>query len=206
LPTSAPSPTSGPTRRSWAGVSAEDRKAERRTLLLDAALELLGTEGWSGTTVRGICAEAQLNPRYFYESFDDMDALACALHDRLLDELKAAVEAAVAKAPDNAAAQTRAVVDATARFVDEDRRRARVIYVEALGNEAVNRKRIDAGQALTQLMSGAVGPVAASLLVGGFSEVLVAWLDGRIPGSRDRLVDETTKLFLAVGEASQRKS
>ena len=202
-------PTSAEPRRaarSWAGVSAEDRKAERRTLLLDAALELLGTDGWHGTTVRGVCQTAQLNPRYFYESFEDLDDLACALHDRLLDELRAAVESAVSAAPKDPAAQTRAVVDATARFVDEDRRRARVIYVEALGNVAVNRKRLEAGHALTQLMSGAVGPVAASLLVGGFSEVLVAWLDGRIPGSRDRLVDEATTLFLAVGEASRRKS
>jgi AcrR family transcriptional regulator len=199
-------PTSAEPRRSWAGVSAEDRRAERRTLLLDAALELLGTEGWSGTTVRGICAAAQLNPRYFYESFEDLDALACALHDKLLEDLQRSVEAAVAAAPDDAAAQTRAVVDATARFVDEDRRRARVIYVEALGNEAVNRKRIEAAHTLTQLMAGSIGPVAASLLVGGFSEVLVAWLDGRIPGSRDRLVDDATTLFLAVGEASRRKS
>jgi len=199
-------PTSAEARRSWAGVSAEDRKAERRTLLLDAALELLGTEGWSGTTVRGVCQTAQLNPRYFYESFEDLDQLACALHDRLLDELRGAVEAAVDAAPDDPAAQTRAVVDATARFVDEDRRRARVIYVESLGNEAVNRKRIEAGHALTTLMAGAIGPVAASLLVGGFSEVLVAWLDGRIPYGRDRLVDETTSLFLAVGEAAGRKS
>ena len=205
MPTSAASPTASPTRRSWAGVSAEDRKAERRTLLLDAGLELLGTEGWTGTTVRGICQTAQLNPRYFYESFEDLDQLACALHDRLLDELRAAVEAAVAGVPADPAAQTRAVVDATARFVDEDRRRARVIYVESLGNDALNRKRIEAGQALTQLMSGSIGPVAASMLVGGFSEVLVAWLDGRIPGSRERLVDEATTLFLAVGEASTKK-
>jgi len=198
-------PTSAEPRRSWAGVSAEDRKAERRTLLLDAALELLGTEGWAGTTVRGVCQTAQLNPRYFYESFDDLDALACALHDRLLEELRAAVEAEVAAADDDPVAKTRAVVSATARFVDEDRRRARVIYVEALGNEAVNRRRIEAAHALTRLMAGAVGPVAASMLVGGFSEVLVAWLDGRIPGSRERLVEETTTLFLAVGEASRRK-
>ena len=30
-------------------------------------------------------------------------------------------------------------------FVDDDRRRARVLYVEALGNEALNRRRIETG-------------------------------------------------------------
>ena len=34
------------------------------------------------------------------------------------------------------------------RFVDEDRRRARVLYVEALGNEALNRRRIETGHQL----------------------------------------------------------
>lgn len=198
-------PTSAVPRSRWAGVSAADRKAERRGLLLDAALELLGTEGWSGTTVRGVCQAASLNPRYFYESFVDLDALVLAVHDRVVDELKGAVAAAVAKAGAGPLAVTRAVVDTTARFVDGDRRRARVLYVEALGSEALNRRRLEQGYAIADVMQGQLGGVAAAMLVGGFSEVLMAWLDGRITVSRKQLVDETTRLFLAVGEAATSK-
>src|SRR5262245_45333483 len=66
----APSPTRRRPSR-WAGVAPEDRRAQRRELLMATTFELLGTEGWSATTVRGVCQAARLNPRYFYESFRD---------------------------------------------------------------------------------------------------------------------------------------
>jgi AcrR family transcriptional regulator len=168
-------------------------------LLLDAAFDLLGTEGSAATTVRAVCAAAQLNPRYFYESFADLDALLVAVYDRLGEELSEAVEKAVAAAP--AAGQVRAVVESTVRFVDSDRRRGRVLYHEALGNEALNRRRVESSFALADLLAGGAKErqVAASFVVGGFSEVLMAWLEGRITISRTRLIDQTTALFLAIG-------
>ena len=60
------------------------RRAERRELLVDAAFELLGTDGWNGTTVRGVCQAAHLNPRYFYESFDGLESLLLAVFDDLM--------------------------------------------------------------------------------------------------------------------------
>jgi AcrR family transcriptional regulator len=192
-------------------VPAEDRRAERRELLLDAALELLGTVGWSGTTVRGVCAAARLNPRYFYESFDDLDALVVAVYDRLVAELQRGVEAAVAAAPhDDPAAQVRAAVAHTVGFVDDDRRRARVLYVEALGSEALNRRRMETGLAVAAFVEGAapsnhrIVKISAAVLVGGFSELLVAWLDGSIAVSREELVDDATALFVALGDAARR--
>ena len=188
--------------RSWAGVSADDRKAERRTLLLDAAFDLLGTQGWSGTTVRAVCQTAQLNPRYFYESFDDLDALVVAVYDRVGAELRVEVEKAAAKATtfDDV---VRATVDRTVRFVDEDRRRGRVLYHEALGNEALNRRRREAASGLADLIAAGTNDAKdrlnAAFVVGGFSEVLMAWLDGHIDVSRKRLIDQTTDLFLALG-------
>ena len=87
-----PTSTSRRTPTRWAGLAPDDRRAERRTLLLDAAFELLGTEGWGGTTVRAVCQEARLNPRYFYESFEDLDARPCV--DRAAAELRASGESA----------------------------------------------------------------------------------------------------------------
>ena len=196
-------------------MSAADRRAERRTLLVDAAFELLGTEGWPGTTVRAVCQAARLNPRYFYESFDDLDALVVAVYDRLVGELGAEVMAAVQEAGDDTRAQTRAAVDRIVRFVDEDRRRARVLDVEALGNEALNRRRVETGHTLVAAVEQysverhgpprpgeQIGRIGAAILVGGTSELVVAWLDGRIDVDRDQLVDDATALFLAIGEAA----
>lgn len=193
------------TRSRWAGVPAADRRAERRSLLLAAAFDLLGTEGWPGTTVRAVCQAAQLNPRYFYESFDDLDSLVVAVYDELVTELRDAIRDAVARAGDDPAAQVRATVETTVRFVDDDRRRGRVLYGEALGNEALNRRRIETGFATAELIasgSKATGRIAAAIVVGGFTEVLMAWLDGRIQVGRKQLVDDTTRLFLGLGAAA----
>jgi AcrR family transcriptional regulator len=210
-----PSPSSERQPTRWAGVPVADRRAERRSLLLDAAFDLLGTEGWSGTTVRAVCQAARLNPRYFYESFDDLDALVVALYDRLVAQLTTDVLAAIADAGDDPAAQTRAAMAAIFGFVDDDRRRARILYVEALGNEALNRRRLETGHALVASVEQhaidrhgrprrgeQIGRIGAAMLVGGTSELVLAWLDGRIDVPREQLVDDATALVLAIGDTA----
>ncbi|MGH7750546.1 MAG: TetR family transcriptional regulator, partial [Candidatus Dormibacteria bacterium] len=72
--------------RSYRGVSAEQRHLERRERLLDAGLDLLGTEGWARTTVTAICARARLTERYFYQSFPGREQLLLAVFDRIAGE------------------------------------------------------------------------------------------------------------------------
>jgi AcrR family transcriptional regulator len=199
----------------WTGLSPEARKAERRVLLLDAGLELLGTGGSSATTVRALCQRTRLNPRYFYESFADLDALVVAVYDRVLEELAWQVIAGQAAAGDDPRDRLRAAVESSVGFVDEDRRRGRVLYVEALGNEALNRRRKEAGHMLVGLVeqavaaehgrtgaSGTTARISAALLVGGMTELLVEWLEGRVEVTKEELVADATALLLALGEAS----
>ncbi len=219
MPTRAARPTRAakPIRTSWAGVPAQDRRAARRQRLLDAAFDLLGGEGAAATTVRAVCQRAQLNPRYFYESFEDLDALLIAVYERTVAEMTGAMLAAVESARDDPTAQTRAAIDAIVRFVDEDRRRGRVIYTEALGNEALNRYRLQTGAALVELVersarervgaqgpTEAVGRMGAAILVSGFAGLLQSWLDGRVDVPRKQLVDDATTLFLSLAETSTR--
>jgi AcrR family transcriptional regulator len=185
--------------------------------LLDAAFELLGTDGWSATTVRGVCGAARLNARYFYESFDTLDALLVAVYDRTVEELAAVVFLAADSVDRDPATQVRAVLARIVSFVADDPRRGRVLYVEALGNEALNRRRMEAGNQLVDLLERnaaerfgrppegeRIGRIAAAFLVGGFGELLRGWLDGRIDVSETQLVDDATALFLAVGESADR--
>ena len=199
-------------------MSPADRQTERRSLLLDAAFDLLGTEGWNALTVRSLIERARLNPRYFYESYDDLDELIVAVYDRVVDELGAVVLAALAHAPGDPAAQLRAVVGATVAFVDEDRRRGRVLYAEGLGNEALNRRRQEAGQSVVAFLeryaaergdtraTDPVGRVGAAILVGGFSQLLIDWLAGRVKVGRDELIEDATTMFLGLGDAAGRLS
>ena len=49
---------------------------------MDAGLELLASEKGARTfTVRGVCREAELSSRYFYENFGDGGELAVAIYD-----------------------------------------------------------------------------------------------------------------------------
>jgi AcrR family transcriptional regulator len=196
-------------------VPAEARLAERRGLLLEAAFDLLGTDGDAATTVRAVCARARLNPRYFYESFADRDELLLAVYDEQAALLGAAVVANVEAAGDDEAARLRAGIETIARFVTDDPRRAKVLYSEALGNEALNRRRLQAQHAvvdfLVQWDQQRHGPhpdaepmptVMASILVGGIGELMLAWLDGRIDLTLEQLVDDASALFLATGAAA----
>jgi AcrR family transcriptional regulator len=206
-------PTRSPSR--WNGLSTEERQRERRRLLVESAFELLATEGHAGTTVRAVCAHARLNPRYFYESFADLDELLVAVYDDVRRQLSRQVAAAVGAAEDDDDAM-RAAVEATVRFVDEDRRRGRILYVEALGNEAVNRRRVESGVGLVEQVQQdhsrrdgddhdpRIGRLGAAVLVGGFSELLVAWLQGRIELSTEELIDDATEVFLAIRDATKR--
>lgn len=200
----------------WVGVPPDERRAERRRLLVDAAFELLGTDGDAATTVRAVCAATRLNPRYFYESFADRDALLLAVYDQQVAELGELLASRLADAGDDEALFTRTGIDTVVRFVAEDPRRARVLYTEALGNEALARRRLETlhqvGVTLTELGRERHGPpppgetiglVAAPMLVGGLTETIVAWLDGHLDVTIDQLIDDATALFQATTEATR---
>jgi AcrR family transcriptional regulator len=192
-------------------LTPDERRAERRRLLLDTAFDLLASHGWSGTSVRAICAANDLNPRYFYENFEILDALLVAVYDGLIDDLRTTLVAALDAAGPDLPAQVGAAVEAVVGFVVDDRRRARVLYVEPLGNEAVNRRRIDAGYELMSFLladahtrrpdrpSGdPIGATSAAALIGGMSEVMTAWIEGHIDADREVLVADVTALFVAL--------
>jgi AcrR family transcriptional regulator len=206
----------------WRGIPLGERQAERRRILVDAGFELLGTVGVAGTTVRGVCEAAHLNPRYFYESFEDLDALLVAVFDRTAEDgLRVILDAVAATEGTDPLATTRAVMDGFLRFITEDQRRAQVLYVAGLGNEALARRRLDAMLGMADLFASggasgggpaAVGAatapgdpvvkVAASMVVGGMSELVITWLEGRVDMTLDQLIDDASILFVALGQAA----
>jgi AcrR family transcriptional regulator len=201
--------------RVYGGVSAEDRRAKRREQLLDAGLELLGTEGWPGTTMTAVCAKAGLTERYFYESFADREALLIAVFDRISAEAATAVLAAVEASPRDAHARTRAAIGAFVVLMTDDPRKGRVAFAEAMGSAALMARRFEAIRTFAALLGdqarefyglpeGGNGMVELTsfLLVGGLAEALVAWLGGELETTREQLIDDCTDLFVATGEAA----
>lgn len=190
----------GPGR--WAGIPADERRAERRRLLLDAAFELLGEGGADALTVRAVCKGARLNPRYFYESFDDRGELLVGLYDEVAKDLASAVAARLPVAPADLADGARIGIDTVFRFVAEDPRRAKVLYTEVVGDEALVRRRAGTVDQFIAALSRGTSPVidvvTASMFAGGMVEILTGWVSGRIELSLDELIDAAVALALRV--------
>lgn len=205
--------------RSWRGVSAEDRRAERRAQLIEAGLEVIGTQGWANTTVRGVCRQAGLTERYFYESFPDHEALLLAVYEHVLAEGVRVVLAAAATAPRDLRRDirrtARAGIAAAVELLIGDPRKGRVLILEATGNETLQRRRQEAVRAQAALLSRFARDffderppdptdtyLTALSLVGALAEVGGAYLEGQLDVSTDRLIDHLTELFVASANVS----
>ncbi|WP_062983516.1 TetR/AcrR family transcriptional regulator [Nocardia anaemiae] len=120
--------------RSYGGLSKQQRVAQRQTRLIDAALELFGTQGYSATSIERLCTVANVSTRSFYEDMGSREALLIALVNRITSH---AVERALESMAKTAGQplSTR-VVDAFRAYLEvtcADHRSARVCYVELVG-------------------------------------------------------------------------
>lgn len=81
--------------RRYMGRSGEQRSTERRHRLLDAGIRVAGKRGCTEIGVRDVCIEADLGPRYFYESFKCKDELVLAVYEQLQANLIATATSAM---------------------------------------------------------------------------------------------------------------
>lgn len=198
--------------RPYGGVTADRRRAGRRAALLEAALDLLGTEGVQGTSLRAVCARAGLNPRYFYESYADLDALLADVHDRIVTEVADAAAQGVAAAGPDADLRTtvRSAAMAALDLGRADPRKVRVVLIEAAASPVLRARRQAARRRYTRLVidyarqfydippaAGARMHFAATMLVAGWGENLIAWLDGEFDTTPSALAD----MFADAAEA-----
>jgi hypothetical protein len=125
------------------------------------------------------------------------------------------VLAAVRENPDDPVATARGTIGAFVELMTDDPRKGRVAFVEAMGSEALMRRRLDTLQQAAEIVveygRGLDGPVdvdeqtlqlTAQVLVGGLVEALIAWFEGRLEVSRERLVEHCAALFVAATAVS----
>jgi AcrR family transcriptional regulator len=197
----------------YAGITADDRRAERRRKLMDAALDIIGTQGWTALTVRGVSEEGRVGPRFFYESFPDLDALANAIFDEIVDDALLKTLDAIAGAADDLRAKTHAAIETIITEMTQDPRRARLVFAEAHASEPLMRRRFGAMRVLAEALVsqthqyldtsviddvtlGAISFVA----VGGVAELLLVWLDGRVDLTRDQVIDLVVQMMLTLAD------
>ena len=198
--------------RPYGGVSAEQRVADRRERLLEAALEEFGRRGVAATGVKDICRRAGLTDRYFYESFRDGGELFTAVFDRATGHLFEVVTDALRAAPPRPEAQARAVIEAYVRALADDPRLARVVFVEApsAGPEVERHMRATLRR-FASLIEVAARPhlppgvpddvlrFGAISLVGAIERLMIEWQDGELGLDIEQIIDYLAGLILAAG-------
>lgn len=197
----------------YRGASTEERREDRRRRLLDAALEIIGTQGLSTLTVRGVCERAKVGPRFFYEAFPDLDALAITLLLELQSSALDRARAAVAACTGTPAERIRAGVGAIIGELIDDPRRANIVFAQAFGNEALMRSRfasmrtvattiIEQTRVILDIPEGHDTAMAATsqLITGGAAELVLVWLDGGLDVDREGLIDLVGDFTIAMIE------
>jgi AcrR family transcriptional regulator len=195
--------------RRYGGKTTAERRAERRTRLLDAGLELFGTIGYAATTIEMLCNATRLNPRYFYEEFHTREALLAAVYDRHVEVVLQGVTTAIESAPPEPRERLEAGLQA---FIDgalADERAARINYFEMVGvSPELERHRRDvlrlyaeliateaAGLAPGVLAEGIDPRMAAVALVGATDGLIVDLLAGGEQGDKDQVLATLVAIF-----------
>ncbi len=204
------------TKRSYGGQSAEARRRHRRVRLLDAAMETMARNEWRGVTVDKLCATANLNKRYFYENFTDLDDVGAAVVDDIADKVRAATElAADAAAQEPLEAQAYAAVGATVRTLVDDARRARILLGGVAASPGLNAHRttvmhrltdvlIDHGRSVhgIELEADPLAKVAPAFIVGGTADAILAFVNGHVDLSLDEFIAQLATLWLITGNGA----
>lgn len=194
--------------RTYGGVDGSARVAERRRILIDAGLDLLGTTE-PELTVRGVCRRANVVSRYFYESFADKDELMAAVYDHVIGEIASTTLAAVEASPTSERGRVHAAVRAIVRLVAEDPRRGRLLFSATSSNDVLAAKRAESTKMFAGLLAAqatefyGTAPtdrldLTTHFAVGGFAQVLTAWLAGDLTLDEPLVVDYCTDLLLAA--------
>ncbi|WP_103339922.1 TetR/AcrR family transcriptional regulator [Amycolatopsis sp. CA-126428] len=187
----------------YAGQSRQERTADRRSRITEAAEELFAARSYDDVTVADVCAAAKVAKRYFYEHFADRADLLITVHRELNDWLLAEISAVVPKRPEDLEQLLRPMMQALVTTLYKHPTRARVIYINAPRMELRRRGllRKDA-EVVGRLVRRVVGRQRDRLrferillaLVAGVSEVVIDWLHRGMTDSPEVLADHLSEL------------
>jgi AcrR family transcriptional regulator len=200
--------------RSYRGQSQEQRRAERRSRLIAAAIQVYGERGYHQATVKAVCDAAGLTERYFYESFANSEALLidsfnAVTYSVLGDILRAADEAGRSKV-----ARSRAMLHAYFSALQREPQSARVFLVEIRGvSRAVDAAFDAALRAIGREVARVLAPANATEdellqagVVGGVIHIALRWIGDGYQPDIETAVDSALKLGTVLSSAGGSRS
>jgi AcrR family transcriptional regulator len=133
--------------RPYGGESQREREARRREKFLEAALEIIGSRGVRAATVRALCSEAGLSPRYYYEAFGSVEDLFVQLYRTQTARLENSVLEAIQPVSGNIRSMAEAGLTAFFNTLKADPRLTRILFIEytviTTRVEAINQESFD---------------------------------------------------------------
>lgn len=196
----------------YGGRSAEQRKAERRTRLIDAALEIWQEQGWAAVTMRGVCARAGVIDRYFYENFADRDTLLVAVWDQVREgTIELSLASISERFHEPPLDQLRIAITAFVRSLAESPGRAQIFFGDHAGSAVLEQRRRDTLQTTTDLLAELAAPYLRSdvdentfrmtvlMGLGGFFELITAWHTGIVEASVEQIIDQAARVGETLG-------
>ena len=190
------------------GISADERRIDRRNRVVGAAYEIAGTEGAGALGVGRVCLAAGLTKRYFYESFASLAELQSAVVDHAIAVMSERVDPFRPTVPSGPpqkwlAAFVGALVD--------DHCLARVLLTETHGGALSPFRH----QIIDVAVAGMAPPgsdsqedlrarLVAYAQIGTLSELCLAWHEGQLVMEREVLVDVLADLFVRIHDIEVR--
>lgn len=176
--------------RDYGGISAADRRAERRRKLVSAGRQLWGEAGVAEVTVRGVCAGAGLIPRYFYEQFPNREALLFAVSDDVRDQLLEALVVAGVGDPGTLSEKLRSALTAFLEMIAADPHVHRIATGDVSGVAGLAAHRTHILDMIADLVIQHAPDVldvetpdpaalhrGALFMVGGVNQIIENWLE-----------------------------
>ncbi|MED5814890.1 TetR/AcrR family transcriptional regulator [Mycolicibacterium sp. 050232] len=196
--------------RGYGGVSAADRRTERRSKLLTAGRQIWGESGITEVTVRAVCTAAGLTSRYFYEQFESRDALLFAISDDVRDQLLTALVNAGVGHPGTLTDKLRSALTAFLDTIAADPHIHRIATGDVSSVPGLAQHRTHILDMITGLIvqhapnvlpSATPSPAdlrrGAQFMVGGVNQIIEAWL-AEPTDTTEELAAECADLCVAV--------
>ena len=187
------------------GVSADDRRTDRRKRLVEAAFDIAGTDGASALGVGHVCRAAGLTKRYFYESFASLAELQSAVVDHAITVMSERVDPFRPAGPSG---PPQAWLQAFVQELVDDECLARVLLAETHGGTLSPFRHQIIDVAIAGMAPPGSDPEAdlrarlvAYAQIGTLSELCLAWHQGQLALDRTALVDVLADLFVRIDGA-----
>jgi len=163
----------------------------------------------------GVCQQAGLTERYFYESFANLDEALVAVLEEIADEIEQRTIATLASAGGAPADRAHASIAAFVQILTDDPRKGRAAIVESASLDATRSHhalllrrfaRMSAREARKLFGPDAwgepEGAFAATMFVGGVAQLVASWIDGTLPATPEAIIDAAARNFAATAQAS----